>query len=134
MGRIALMDLERRLGVAQLDVGAPPFFGRPVVQVGAQHMATFTLQGPVVTPLLERAGASAGCTPCWQESLSIFGFLQRHAPQGKSCTCIVWEQGTLALWDSRSAFHCPLNDDLGERREMHRVVRTGEGPRGRECH
>src|SRR6266478_3084781 len=46
--QLALGDAERCFGFAELDVGSPQRLGRPVLDVGAQHVTAFAVARPVV--------------------------------------------------------------------------------------
>jgi taurine dioxygenase len=39
---------------------------------------------------------------------------------------VVWEPGSVAIWDNRTTWHNALNDYQGYAREMHRITLTGE--------
>src|SRR5579864_139975 len=51
--QLALMNAERGLGLAELNVSSPQLLGIPVADVGPQHVAALALPGPFV-PLRSR--------------------------------------------------------------------------------
>ncbi len=52
-----------------------------------------------------------------------------HVAQQPPFTCRMrWTPGTLAIWDNRSTWHCPISDYHGMRREMFRTTVVGDVP------
>ena len=64
-----------------------------------------------------------------QESEPLIGWLNDFATRDKYVVRFKWQVGSLAMWDNRCVFHNPLNDYLGQRRHMHRVIVKGDVPR-----
>src|SRR6266478_10161593 len=63
--QLALGDAEGCFGFAELDVGSPQRLGRPVLDVGAQHVAALAVARPVVPlgpdrPVEAQAGGQGG--------------------------------------------------------------------------
>jgi len=48
---------------------------------------------------------------------------------GITVALVLWQAGSLALWDNRCAQHNPVNDYHGYRRLMHRITLAGERPK-----
>lgn len=60
------------------------------------------------------------------ESLPLLGQLLDAALREDNQCRVVWEPGTVAIWDNRTTWHNALNDYHGHAREMHRITLSGE--------
>lgn len=60
------------------------------------------------------------------ESLPLLQRLYDIALEPAHQCRVVWEPGTVAIWDNRSTWHNALNDYPGFAREMHRITLSGE--------
>lgn len=67
-----------------------------------------------------------GCTP--DESAGILSFLFDWMRSPAMTARMVWEPGTVMLWDNRNTVHYAVGDYNGHRREMYRLAVTGEVP------
>lgn len=61
-----------------------------------------------------------------EESLPLLGQLLAAALREDNQCRVVWEPGTVAIWDNRTTWHNALNDYHGHAREMHRITLSGE--------
>ena len=62
------------------------------------------------------------------ESLPLMRHLWEHAIQPEFTCRVLWQPGTLTLWDNRCCMHYAHNDYPGEVRVMWRVIVEGEKP------
>ncbi|WP_372623761.1 TauD/TfdA dioxygenase family protein [Falsiroseomonas sp.] len=60
-----------------------------------------------------------------EESEALLGFLYRHGQRPEFTCRFRWRNGSIALWDNRSTWHCAVNDYHGQRRLMHRITIEG---------
>jgi len=60
-----------------------------------------------------------------EESEALLGFLYRHGARPEFTCRFRWRNGSIALWDNRSTWHCAVNDYHGQRRLMHRITIEG---------
>lgn len=60
------------------------------------------------------------------ESLPLLLRLYAAAMDEANQCRVVWEPGTVAIWDNRATWHNALNDYPGYAREMHRITLSGE--------
>jgi taurine dioxygenase len=60
-----------------------------------------------------------------EESDALLGFLYRHGQRPEFTCRFRWRNGSIALWDNRSTWHCAVNDYHGQRRLMHRITIEG---------
>jgi taurine dioxygenase len=60
------------------------------------------------------------------ESMPLLGQLLAAALREDNQCRVVWEPGTVAIWDNRTTWHNALNDYHGHAREMHRITLSGE--------
>ena len=60
------------------------------------------------------------------ESLPLLQRLYDAAMDEANQCRVVWEPGTVAIWDNRATWHNALNDYPGYAREMHRITLSGE--------
>ena len=61
-----------------------------------------------------------------EDSLPLLERLFAEARNPDHHARVVWEPGTVAIWDNRTTWHNALNDYQGHAREMHRITLTGE--------
>ena len=64
-----------------------------------------------------------------KESAPLLQFLFEHQVRPEFTCRLVWQVGSLALWDNRCTQHNPVNDYHGYRRVMHRITLEGDKPR-----
>lgn len=62
------------------------------------------------------------------ESLPLLNQLHELVVAAENTSRLVWQPGTLAIWDNRAVQHFPLNDYHGKRREMQRIILQGDRP------
>ena len=61
-----------------------------------------------------------------EESLPLLQHLFAEAMNPAHQCRVVWEPGSVAIWDNRTTWHNAMNDYHGHAREMHRITLTGE--------
>ncbi len=61
-----------------------------------------------------------------EDSLPLLQRLYAAAVDADNQARVVWEPGTVAIWDNRTTWHNALNDYQGHAREMHRITLSGE--------
>jgi taurine dioxygenase len=62
------------------------------------------------------------------ESLPMLEYLAELARLPEFGARLVWQPGTVAIWDNRCVQHYAVDDYAGERRVMHRVIIAGDRP------
>jgi taurine dioxygenase len=62
------------------------------------------------------------------ESLPLLEYLGELTRLPEFGARLVWQPGTLAIWDNRCVQHYAVNDYAGERRVMHRIIIAGDRP------
>ena len=60
-----------------------------------------------------------------EESLPLLQQLYDVAMQAEWQGRLIWEPGTIAIWDNRTTWHYAINDYHGHTRIMHRITLTG---------
>ena len=63
-----------------------------------------------------------------EESLPLIDYLCQQAIRPELTARLVWEKGMLTMWDNRCVQHYALNDYHGHRREMDRIIVSGDRP------
>ena len=61
-----------------------------------------------------------------EESMPLLGRLYQHASNPDFQCRVVWEPGSVAIWDNRVTWHNAVNDYQGHAREMHRITLSGD--------
>jgi len=61
-----------------------------------------------------------------EDSQALLFGLYAHAIDPSRVYRLVWEPGSVAIWDNRATWHFALNDYHGQYRLMHRVTMAGE--------
>lgn len=61
-----------------------------------------------------------------EESLPLLQRLFAEAMNPAHRCRVVWQPGTVTIWDNRTTWHNALNDYHGHARELHRITLTGE--------
>ena len=61
-----------------------------------------------------------------EESLPLLNRLYDAALSAENECKVVWEPGTVAIWDNRVTWHNAMNDYQGYAREMHRITLSGD--------
>lgn len=61
-----------------------------------------------------------------EESMELLSRLFEAALAADNQARVVWEPGTVAIWDNRTTWHNAVNDYHGHEREMHRITLTGQ--------
>jgi taurine dioxygenase len=62
------------------------------------------------------------------ESRYVLGYLYEHIAQQEFSCRFRWEKNSVAFWDNRITQHRPVNDYWPARRQMRRVVVSGQPP------
>ncbi len=60
------------------------------------------------------------------ESMPLLSYLYDVAMRPEFQCRLVWQAGSVAIWDNRSTWHFAVNDYHGQRRVMHRITLSGE--------
>ncbi|WP_375290546.1 TauD/TfdA dioxygenase family protein [Qipengyuania sp.] len=98
---------EVRTGATHPVVIRHPRTGRRLLYVNPSFTIHFTGQtGAQSLPLMQEL---------WAEAM-------KPAHQCR----VVWQPGTVTIWDNRTTWHNALNDYQGHARELHRITLTGE--------
>jgi len=108
-------DLEGRLhnrGAATQDAVHPVIIRHPRTGRRALYVNASFITGIV--------GWSAA------ESAALLNFLYEHGARPEFTCRFRWQNGSMAIWDNRSTWHCAVNDYQGQRRLMHRITLEGE--------
>ena len=63
-----------------------------------------------------------------QESQPLLGYLYEHIKRPEFTTRLVWQRGSLAVWDNRTTWHFAINDYAGHRRLLHRITVRNAAP------
>jgi len=61
-----------------------------------------------------------------EESMPLLQQLFAAALLPENQARVVWQPGSVAIWDNRTTWHMAMNDYQGHAREMHRITLTGE--------
>ena len=61
-----------------------------------------------------------------EESMPLLQKLFAAALLPENQARVVWQPGSVAIWDNRTTWHMAMNDYQGHAREMHRITLTGE--------
>ncbi|WP_235903570.1 TauD/TfdA dioxygenase family protein [Pontixanthobacter luteolus] len=61
-----------------------------------------------------------------EESLPLLNRLYDAALSAENECKVVWQPGTVAIWDNRVTWHNAMNDYQGYAREMHRITLSGD--------
>lgn len=62
------------------------------------------------------------------ESAPLLNYLYEQICKPENTCRLVWNPGTLTVWDNRAVLHNAINDYDGHRRELHRTTIAGERP------
>jgi len=60
------------------------------------------------------------------ESAPLISYLRQHAVRPEFTCRLVWQPGSLAIWDNRCTQHYAVDDYAGHRRRMHRITIEGD--------
>lgn len=105
---------------------------------GRESRGEFTAEHPIVRTHPETGRKSLYVNPghtvritglTEEESEPILSYLYQHQIRPEFTCRFVWQPGSLAFWDNRSAQHNPVNDYHGFRRLLHRITLAGDIPR-----
>ena len=106
--------------MARNDPAADTEIAHPVVRRHPETGAPALFVNPVYVSRFEDMTEA--------ESRPLLDTLQAQATRPEMTCRLIWQAGTLAIWDNRCTQHLAVNDYDGHRRLLHRTTVAGEVP------
>ena len=116
------LAVSRSIKLTRGDPAADVEIEHPVVRIHPVTGRKALFINPVYVPRFKQMTEA--------ESRPLLNFLSDHATRPEFTCRFSWQNGSLALWDTRCTQHLAINDYDGERRLLHRVTLAGERPAG----